>query len=109
MKSPAVYLHHIRDAIREIQEFTAGGEDAFRTTPMIQAAVIRNLELIGEATKRLPSDFRDEHPQVPWREMAGMRDLLIHAYHRVDLDLVWSTVESSLPSLLAWVDDVLDD
>ena len=55
MKSPAVYLHHIRDAIREIQEFTAGGEDAFRTTPMIQAAVIRNLELIGEATKRLPT------------------------------------------------------
>ena len=107
MKTPDVYLRHIRDAILEIQEFTAGGKDAFHSTPMIQAAVIRNLEVIGEAAKRLPQEFRDAHVQVRWREMTGMRDLLIHAYHRVDLDLVWSTVEGSLPSLLAWIEENL--
>jgi uncharacterized protein with HEPN domain len=89
-------------------DFTSGGEDDFRASPLIQAAVVRNLEIVGEAAKQLPQDFRDEHPTVPWREMTGMRDLLIHAYHRVDLDLVWSTVETSLPPLLDWLEERLE-
>lgn len=109
MKTPDVYLRHIRDAILEIREFSSEGKDTFLSTPMIQAAVIRNLEVIGEAAKRLPQEFRDDHPQVPWREMTGMRDLLIHAYHRVDLDLVWSTVEDSLPGLLSWIEEALSE
>ena len=55
----------------------------------LQDALVRCLEVIGEATKRLSQDFRDRHPEVPWRAMAGMRDLLIHAYDRVDLEEVW--------------------
>ena len=58
-------------------------------TDYLQDAVVRCLEVIGEATKRLSQDFRDRHPEVPWRAMAGMRDLLIHAYDRVDLEEVW--------------------
>ena len=109
MKTPEVYLRHIRDAILQIQEFTSGGKETFFSTPVVQAAVIRNLEVIGEAAKQLPQEFREAHPQLPWREMTGMRDLLIHAYHRVDLDLVWSTVEDSLPALLSWIEKTLQE
>jgi len=107
LKTPDVYLRHIRDAIVQIREFTSGGEEEFRSSPMVQAAVIRNLEVIGEAAKQLPQDFREQHSEQPWSEMTGMRDILIHAYHRVDLDLVWSTVEDSLPPLLSWLDKTL--
>jgi uncharacterized protein with HEPN domain len=109
LKDPGVYLQHIRDAIREIEQFTAGGREDFVGRAIVQAAVARNLEIIGEAVKRLPEDFRASHAEVPWREMAGMRDILIHAYHRVDVDLVWATVEHSLPSLRDWIDRHLDE
>ena len=77
MKTPDVYLRHIRDAIVQIREFTSGGEEEFRSSPMVQAAVIRNLEVIGEAAKQLPQDFREQHSEQPWSEMTGMRDILI--------------------------------
>ncbi|RLB63672.1 MAG: DUF86 domain-containing protein [Deltaproteobacteria bacterium] len=88
MRDPTVYLRHIQDAIDEIEQFTAGGRNDFFARAIVQAAVARNLEIIGEAVKRLPEDFRVSHAEVPWREMAGMRDILIHAYHRGDSDLV---------------------
>ncbi len=109
MKDPSVYRRHIMDAIREVEQFTAGGREDFVARTIVQAAVARNLEIIGEAVKRLPEAFRASHAEVPWREMAGMRDILIHAYHRVDVDLVWATVEQSLPSLRDWIDQHLEE
>jgi len=67
---------------------------------MCQSAVIWQLEIIGEATKRLSIPFRDNHPDIPWQKMAGMRDILIHAYDAVDLDEVWNAANQSIPRLI---------
>lgn len=68
--------------------------------PKIQDAVVRNFEVIGEATKRLPSEFTALYPQIPWRKMAGFRDILSHAYDRVDMSEIWNTIEEHVPQLL---------
>ncbi len=109
MKGDDAFLRHILDAIGEIEEFTREGEAAFRASRLIQRGVERNLEVIGEAAKRLSQPLRSEHPDVPWRAMAGLRDILSHAYHRVDIDLVWETVADAVPKLRAAVEAILDD
>lgn len=69
-----------------------------------QDAILRRITIIGEATKRLSKDFRDQHPTIPWKEIAGMRDVITHAYDEVDLDEVWTVVNENLPQLLAYVE-----
>lgn len=88
MKRDVAYLSHIRDAARRIQDYTRDGQEAFMASTLIQDAVIRNLEIIGEATKALSPVFRKQHPNIPWSSMAGMRDVLIHGYMGVDLKIV---------------------
>ncbi len=99
MKDDQVYLAHIRDAIERIEAFTSGGSDQFLADPMVQDAVIRNLEVIGEAVKGLSDDLRSANPEVPWKQIAGMRDVLIHHYFGVKLDTVWQVVIEHLPPL----------
>ena len=77
---PRVYLAHILECARRIEHYIASGEDAFQRDTMIQDAVIRNFEVIGEAAKRLPDDYCANHAEIPWRLMAGFRDVLIHGY-----------------------------
>jgi uncharacterized protein with HEPN domain len=78
--------------------YTESGRIAFLESPMIQDAVVRNLEVVGEATKQVPDSLRERAPELSWREMAGMRDKLIHDYLGVDLNLVWDVVVSELPT-----------
>jgi len=78
--------------------YTDSGRTAFFESPMIQDAVVRNLEVVGEATKQVPDSLRQRAPELSWREMAGMRDKLIHDYLGVDLNLVWDVVASELPA-----------
>ncbi len=99
MKDAAVYLRHICDAIARIEMYTAQGREAFLENPMVQDAVIRNLEVIGEAVKSLPSDLQHQHPEVPWRSITALRNVLIHEYFGVDLEIVWRVVERRLPTL----------
>ena len=74
---------------------------------MAQDAVVRNLEVIGEATKRLSAELRDKHPSLPWRQIAGLRDVLIHDYGNVDIEEVWAIVKKDLPDLKQQVDEIL--
>lgn len=97
-KGDTVYRKHILDAITRIEEYTAGIEyKDFIENPLVQDGVIRQIEIIGEATKRLFDEIKKRHLDIPWKDMAGMRDKLIHDYFGVDIDAVWGTVEMIFP------------
>ena len=99
MKDDRFYLLHIRDALADLRTYTATGRDAFFGERMRQDGVIRKLEVIGEAVKGLSAETRARCPEVPWRQIAGMRDKMIHEYFGVNLELVWAVVARDLPGL----------
>ncbi len=109
MTDDKTYLEHILDAIERIQIYTADGRDAFMADTMIQDAVVRNFEIIGEAAKRLSADLRHRHAEIPWRQAAGFRDVLSHDYVSIDLTIVWNAIESHLPTLREAVRELLTD
>ena len=104
----ALFLAHVLSATADIETFTAEGREVFLSDRKTQSAVIRQLEVIGEAVKNLSSALTQSEPAVPWRQIAGARDRLIHAYFSVDLTAVWSMVEQDLPALRANVQRILD-
>ena len=99
MKYPRVYLAQILECIGRITSYTARGREAFFADSLIQDAVIRNFEVIGEAAKRVPEEYRQAHQEIPWRSLAAFRDVLIHQYEGVSLPEVWRVVETELPGL----------
>ena len=99
MKGDELYLRHIVDALTRIETYTSVGREEFMTTPHWQDAVIRQLEIVGEATKQLSDDLRTAHPDIPWRRIAGLPDVLIHRYMSVDLDAVWTITQTEGPRL----------
>ena len=107
MKHDSVYLLHVLDCIARIREYTSDGKVAFFCSQMKQDAVIRNLEVIGEAVKNLSPDLRASSPDIAWSRIAGMRDVLIHEYFGVDLQIVWNMVENRLPGLQSEIQDLL--
>lgn len=105
-----VYLEHIRDAIARIESYTVSvDESRFKSDPLIQDGVIRQLEIIGEAAKRLSASYRNSHSGTPWQDIAGMRDKLIHDYFGVDIEKVWLTVRQDIPPLKSVVDKSLSE
>ena len=103
-KDPQAYIAHIRDAIDLIREYTQEGRGAFFKDRKTQDAVIRNLEIIGEAVKQLPVEITERHPGIPWKDIAGMRDRLIHHYFGVNIDLIWGVVANRLDTLREAID-----
>jgi len=100
MKNNRVYLNHILDSICRIEEYSSHLDyDDFMNKSLIQDGIIRQIEVIGEASKRISTQLRDDHPDIPWKDIAGMRDKLIHNYFGVDLDAVWKTVQEDIPEL----------
>ena len=106
MKDDKVYLLHVRDAILRVLDYTAEGRESFFRDAKTQDAVIRNLEIMGEAVKHLSKELRASQERVPWKRIAGMRDKMIHDYFGVNLDLVWNAVVNELPSLGKEVDHI---
>lgn len=94
------YLNSIIQRIQRIQQYVEGGQAAFLASPLIQDAVIRNFEIIGEISRyRLSEDVKRLKPEVAWRQVGDFRNTLIHEYNSVDLDIVWNAIEKDLPSL----------
>lgn len=107
MKSNIPYLKHARDALARIEEFTTGMKYRdFLKDIKTQDAVIREFTVVGEATKRLSAGLRQKYPAIPWRRLAGARDVLIHKYFEVDLDEVWNFLDE-VPKLRKAIEGVL--
>lgn len=110
MKDPLVYIKHIRDCINRISSYTKDiNEDSFLENFLIQDAVIRNLEIIGEAVKKIPVPFREKYTGIEWKKIAGMRDKLIHDYVGVDILSVWGVVIQVLPEFEKRIEDILSE
>jgi uncharacterized protein with HEPN domain len=109
MKTDEVYLRHVLDAIAQIEAYMEGvSRMTFEAERMRQDAVVRQLEIIGEACRQLSPAFRAKHDAVPWRAIIGMRNRIAHDYLNIDLDVVWDAVEHDLPTLKRQVQAMLD-
>jgi len=104
------FVSDIREAIRRTLAYTAGMTEAtFMADIRTQDTVMRNLEIMGEATKNLSDEFRDKYSEIPWKSMAGVRDRLIHHYFGVNLDIVWQIVQAELSSVAAALAEIEPD
>ncbi len=108
MRNDRTYLTHIRDAIETIEEYLEGvAYEQFTSNKMIIDAVVRELEIIGEASNNLSQQFRQEHPGIQWRRMKDMRNFLIHEYFGVNTKIVWDTCKNDVPALKSLVEELL--
>jgi len=106
-KDPLVYIEHILESISRIESFMKDiTKEDFIKNPEKQSAVVRQIEIIGEAVKNIPKSFRDKYPNIPWKDIAGMRDKLMHHYFGVDLNTVWKAVVEDIPSLKKQVQEI---
>ena len=102
------YLMDILEAGKQVRAFIAGvDKETFNGNSLVQSAVIRQIEIIGEATKRVSEEFKAAHPEIPWRQLSGMRDILIHAYDHVDIDEVWNAAEFDMPILIKQIESLV--
>jgi len=108
MSRDPAYLLDILQAARRIREGVAGiAKEDFLKEWMRHSAIVRQIEIIGEATKRLSEEFKGSHPEIPWRSMAGMRDVVIHGYDHVDLEEVWKVAEADIPKLITMLEPLV--
>jgi uncharacterized protein with HEPN domain len=107
LTADANYLKHILQAIQRIEEYTSVGRERFFRENHWQDATIRQLEIVGEAVKRLSPEVRSQSPATSWKDIAGMRDFLIHDYFGVDLETVWETSQRDIPELRSIVERLL--
>ena len=106
----AIYLNDISKSIKSIENFVEGmTQEQFENDDKTSSAVIRKFEIIGEASKFIPEVIRNKYSEIPWKEMAGMRDKLIHTYSEVDFKLVWMTIKQRIPEIKPLLKKILDE
>jgi uncharacterized protein with HEPN domain len=107
-KNDTVYLSHILDAINQIEIYTTGlSYHQFSQNRLIQDGVIRQLEIIGEATRSLSGEFRAQHSDLPWQQIVGLRNRLIHAYFDINLGIIWDIIRTDIPPLKSEISGLL--
>lgn len=108
MKDDRLYAHHIADCIRRIEENTISGREAFEASHTLQDAVLRNLQTLAESTQRLSDPLKATYPEIEWQRIAAFRNVLLHNYLGVDMNLIWNIVQSDLPELRRAVSHILE-
>ena len=109
LHDPIAALGHMRDHAREALEFVSGrSRDDLASDRLLQLAVIRLLEIVGEASTRIPDEIRARHPTIQWRQISGLRNRLIHGYHAVDIDVVWLILQNDVPPLIDQLNTALE-
>lgn len=99
-KDNSVYLLHIRDALQQIVDYTRGvSEEQFRQSRLLQDGIVRELEIVGEASRNLSDEFRHGHEEVPWAQIIGLRNRITHEYFNLNLDIIWEIVRDDVPTL----------
>ena len=109
MKDDRLYLTHIRECIARIESYLPGSRDAFMSSKMVQDAILRNLQTLAESTQRLSDALKRKHPEIDWRSIAGLRNVLVHGYLGVDVARIWEIANRNLPDLKARVEAMLQD
>lgn len=104
------YLEHIVQAAKDIKNFMRNiDENNFKTNDLVQSAVVRKIEIIGEASKKVSAEMKKNHPDIKWRDAAGMRDVLIHAYFKIDIGSVWKTASADIPEYTKNIRKIIKD
>ncbi|MGB2861747.1 MAG: DUF86 domain-containing protein [Sedimentisphaerales bacterium] len=109
MRDDRERLLDIREAIENIQKYAARGKDAFGEDELIQTWVLHHIQILGEAAARISDEFQEQHPDIPWFKIVGMRNILVHDYFKIDVNAVWSVVENDLPTLDDQIKSILDE
>jgi len=107
MRDDRVRLLDIQEAIERIEKYARQGQEAFEHEELIQTWIVHHLQIIGEAARALSSNLRDQHPEIPWSKIIGMRNILVHDYFGIDVDVVWAVVERDLPDLKLQIETIL--
>ncbi len=110
MKDPLVFVMHMRDAICLIEDFlNKESQKVFFQDKLLQSGVVRQIEIIGEAAKNVPLEFKNKYPAVPWKDIAGMRDKIIHSYFEVDLEKVWLVTQNDMKKLNEQIERIIKE
>lgn len=106
-RTPKLYLNDIKQCIQKIQQYTKDlSFEEFQKNEMIVDAVVRNIEIIGEASNQIPKDVREKHTDIPWKDIIGMRHKIIHDYFGINHERVWNTIFDKLPTLLEKIEEI---
>lgn len=109
-KDDLLYFLHIRDSIKKILSYTSGvDEESFLSNTMLQDALVRHIEIIGEASNKVSDNTRNKYSNVPWKQINGMRNRIVHEYFGVRLDIVWDTIQNDIITLKDDVDKIIED